>query len=509
MTPKVLTTTDGQMYDSPNIVADKAESWRRKATGAVLESVCGAKAGGEAATAVSEEIVKRNSDDRDGLRGDQNEGARDEPRAQLAAGRIDSIIMNTSAGQLSPQRRRAAVIFIFITVVIDVLGFGIIIPVLPKLVQQFMGGDAARGATMFGVFGTVWALMQFFFSPLLGAVSDRSAAGRSFDLLFGLGLDYIVMALAPNIGWLLFGRVISGICAASFTTAGAYIADIAPPEKRAAAYGRSAPAFGVGFVLGPALGGVTGRHRSASAVLGAAVLALASAFYGLFVLPESLAPEKRDVFSWKKANPIGSLTLLRSHHELIGLASVNLLFQLAHCVLPSMYVLYTSYRYGWDTKTVGLTLMAIGVMSIIVQGGLVKTAVHRLGERGSLYTGLLFGVAGFAGFALAPTPFWMWAALPVFSLMGLFGPGLQSLMSQRVPEHEQGKLQGANGSITSIAGLIGPGLFTLSFAHFIDKDRAWVLPGAPFFIAALLLLMALGVALWAASGQSARAALSS
>ena len=459
---------------------------------------------------MSEERVKRDSEVRDALPGDRNEVARDEPRAQLAAGRIDCTIMNAPAGQLSPQRRRAAVIFIFITVVIDVLGFGIIIPVLPKLVQQFMGGDAARGATMFGVFGTVWALMQFFFSPLLGAVSDRF--GRRPVILiscFGLGLDYIVMALAPNIGWLLFGRVVSGICAASFSTAGAYIADVAPPEKRAAAYGTIGAAFGVGFVLGPALGGVLGDIDPRLPFWGAAVLALVSAFYGLFVLPESLAPEKRDVFSWKKANPVGSLTLLRSHHELLGLASVNLLFQLAHCVLPSMYVLYTSYRYGWNTKTVGLTLMAIGVLSIIVQGGLVKPAVQRLGERGSLYTGLLFGIAGFAGFALAPTPFWMWAALPVFSLMGLFGPGLQSLMSQRVPQHEQGKLQGANGSITSIAGLIGPGLFTLSFAHFIDKDRAWVLPGAPFFIAALLLLMALGVAVWAASAREARPALSS
>jgi DHA1 family tetracycline resistance protein-like MFS transporter len=267
--------------------------------------------------------------------------------------------MNGQSAPLSQQRRRAAVVFIFITVVIDVRGCGIVIPVLPKLVQQFMGGDAAHGATMFGVFGTVWALMQFFFSPLLGAVSDRF--GRRPVILisaFGLGLDYIVMALAPNIGWLLFGRVISGICAASFSTAGAYIADVAPPEKRAAAYGTIGAAFGVGFVLGPALGGVLGDINPRLPFWGAAALALVSAFYGLFVLPESLAPEKRDVFSWKKANPVGSLTLLRSHHELLGLASVNLLFQLAHCVLPSMYVLYTSYRYNWDTKTVGLTLMA-------------------------------------------------------------------------------------------------------------------------------------------------------
>ena len=391
-----------------------------------------------------------------------------------------------------PAGRRAAVIFIFVTMVIDVLGFGVIIPVLPKLVEQLMGGDPAKGAAMYGLFVSVWSLMQFFFSPLLGAISDRFGRRRVILIsCFGLGLDYIVMALAPNIGWLLVGRVISGICASSFSTAGAYIADVAPPEKRAAAFGMMGAAFGLGFVIGPGLGGLLGDINPRLPFWGSAVLALVSACYGLFVLPESLPPEKRDRFSWKKANPIGSFQLLRSHHELLGLATVNLLYQMAHYVLPSMYVLYTTYRYGWSTKTVGLTLAAVGVFSIIVQGGLVKPAVKALGERGVLRTGLVFGIAGFTGFALAPDSFWMWAALPVFSLWGLFGPGLQSLMSQRVAPHEQGKLQGANGSITSIAGLIAPGLFTQSFAHFIDKGREWTLPGAPFFLAALLLLIAL------------------
>ena len=406
--------------------------------------------------------------------------------------------MSIPADPLTASRRRAAVIFIFITVVIDVLGFGLVIPVLPLLVKQFMSGDPAKGAEMFGVFGTVWALMQFFFSPLLGAVSDRF--GRRPVILiscFGLGVDYIVMALAPNIGWLLFGRIASGICASSFTTAGAYIADVSPPEKRAAAYGMIGAAFGVGFVLGPALGGLLGNINPRLPFWGAACLALISAVYGLFVLPESLPRDKRDAFHWSKANPVGSLKLLRSHPDLLGLAAVNLFFQLAHVVNPSMFVLYTSYRYGWSTQTVGLTLMAVGVLSIVVQAGLVKPAVHRLGERGSLYTGLVFGAIGLGGFALAPSGVWLWVALPIFSLMGLFGPGLQSLMSQRVAPHEQGKLQGANGSITSIAGLIGPSIFTLSFAHFIDKDRAWTLPGAPFFIAAAMLLAALVLAILA------------
>ena len=404
--------------------------------------------------------------------------------------------MTEDSKPMGARRRQAAVTFIAITVVIDVLGFGVIIPVLPRLVQQFMGGDPVRGAAVYGLFGTVWALMQFLFSPLLGAISDRF--GRRPVILiscFGLGLDYIVMAVAPSVGWLLIGRVASGICAASFSTAFAYIADVTPAEKRAGAFGLIGAAFGIGFVLGPALGGVLGDISPRLPFWGAAGLALLSACYGLFVLPESLPPSRRDAFRWRRANPVGSLELLRSHHELMGLAGVNFLFQLAHTVLPSMYVLYTSYRYHWSAGTVGLTLMAVGLCNILVQGLLVKPAVARLGERGAIYAGLLFGIAGFSGFGLAPSAGWMWASLPIFALWGLITPGLQGLMSRRVAGHEQGKLQGANGSIASIAGLIGPGLFTESFAHFIDPHRAWTLPGIPFYLAAGLLVAALLLAL--------------
>jgi MFS transporter, DHA1 family, tetracycline resistance protein len=397
---------------------------------------------------------------------------------------------------LEGRRRQAAVVFIAITVVIDVLGFGVIIPVLPRLVQQFMGGDPSRGAAMFGVFGTVWALMQFFFSPLLGAISDRF--GRRPVILiscFGLGIDYIVMALAPSIGWLLVGRIASGICASSFTTSFAYIADVTVPEKRAGAFGLIGAAFGIGFVLGPALGGVLGDIGPRLPFWGAAGLALLSACYGLFVLPESLPRDRRDAFRWRKANPVGSLALLRTHRDLMGLAGINFLYQLAHCVLPSMYVLYTSYRYGWSARTVGLTLMMVGVLNILVQGLLVKPTVARFGERGAVYTGLLFGICGFSAFALAPTALWMWASLPVFALWGLASPGLQGLMSQRVAAREQGKLQGANGSITSIAGLIGPTLFTESFAYSIDPHRTSMVPGVPFYLAAALLIPALLLAL--------------
>jgi MFS transporter, DHA1 family, tetracycline resistance protein len=391
---------------------------------------------------------------------------------------------------------RPAVVFIFVTVLIDVLGFGIIIPVVPRLVQQMTGGDAAHGAAVYGLFGAVWALMQFVFSPLLGAVSDRF--GRRPVVLvscFGLGLDYILMALAPNLGWLLVGRIVSGICSSNVAVASAYIADVSPPEKRAAGYGMIGAAFGIGFVVGPALGGWLGHFDARLPFWGAAVMALINAAYGLFVLPESLPPEKRDVFRWSSANPVAALALLRTRHELRGLALVSFLYQLAHSVLPSMYVLYTAYRYGWSGEAVGLSLTAVGVLSIVVQGGLVKPAAKWLGERRMLYAGLLFGIAGFAGFGLAPDGSWMWVALPVFALWGLINPGLQALMSQKVSVHEQGKLQGAIASLTGIAGMVGPFLFTQTFAWFIDKGRGWVAPGAPFLLASGLLVVALGVAL--------------
>jgi DHA1 family tetracycline resistance protein-like MFS transporter len=398
--------------------------------------------------------------------------------------------------------RNAALIFIFITVVVDVLALGIIIPVLPKLVEGFLGGDTARAAEIYGVFGTVWALMQFFFSPVLGSLSDRF--GRRPVILiscFGLGLDYILMALAPTLWWLFLGRVISGITAASFPTAGAYIADVTPPEKRAASFGMIGAAWGLGFVMGPALGGMLGAVNPRAPFWAAAALTLLNAMYGLFVLPESLAPESRKAFAWSRANPVGSLVLMRSHPELLGLSSVNFIYLLAHQVLPSVFVLYASYRYGWNERTMGLTLAAVGVFNIIVQAGLVKPIVARFGERRALFTGLLFGAAGFAIFGLAPTGIGFLCALPVFALMGLFGPAAQGLMTRHVQPSEQGQLQGANSSLMGITGLIGPGLFTLIFANFISARRDWSLPGAPFLLAGLLLTIALFVA-WRVTRKS-------
>ncbi len=392
--------------------------------------------------------------------------------------------------------RKATVAFIFITVLLDIIAFGIIIPVLPKLVEYFKGGNTAAAAEIYGWFGAAWALMQFLFMPVMGMLSDRY--GRRPVILLsclGLGLDFILMALAPNLTWLFIGRVISGILSSSFSTAFAYIADVTPPEKRAAGFGMVGAAFGLGFVLGPALGGVLGEVDARLPFWAAAAVSLLNALYGLFVLPESLPVEKRAKFSWRRANPVGSLALLSSHTQLFGLAATNFLMNLAHVVLPSVAVLYMGYRYGWNELIVGLTLAGVGICAMIVQGGLVKPVVAKFGERRALLVGLLFGALGFALYGLAPNGWLFWLGVPVMSLWGFSGPAAQSLMTRLVSVSEQGQLQGANASLMGIAGIIGPGLFTQSFAYFIDPVRSGSFPGAPFLLAALLLLGAMLMAL--------------
>ena len=392
--------------------------------------------------------------------------------------------------------RRAAFAFVFVTVLLDMFAIGIIIPVLPKLVEDFMGGNTARAAIVYGVFGTAWALMQFLFSPMLGSLSDRFGR-RPIILLsnFGLGLDYILMALAPNWHWLFVGRVISGITAASISTAGAYIADVTPPEERAAKFGLLGAAFGAGFVIGPALGGLLGGISPRLPFWVAAGLSLANGMYGLFVLPESLKREQRMPFSWRKANPVGALKLLRSHHELWGLTCVVFLSNLAHAALPSVAVLYMSYRYNWDINKVGLLLAGVGVCSIIVQGFLVGRVVKAIGERQTILFGLVSGIIGFTIQAMAPNGVVYAVGVVVMSLWGLMGPALQGWMTRLVSPSEQGQLQGANSSLLGISALIGPMLFTYTFSTFIAEHRDWHLPGAPFLLSAILLVSSLTVAL--------------
>ena len=392
------------------------------------------------------------------------------------------------------QPGHAAFAFIFITVLLDMLAIGIVVPVLPTLVAGFLGGDAAGTAEILGIFGTAWALMQFAFSPMMGALSDRF--GRRPVILIsnvGLGLDYILMALAPSLWWLFVGRVISGITAASISTGFAYVADVTAPEQRAARFGMLGVAFGVGFVIGPALGGIAGVVDPRLPFWIAAGLSLANFLYGWLILPESLPQGSRMAFAWKRANPLGALKLLRSHRALTGLATVNFLNAVAHAVLPSMGVLYMLYRYGWDERMVGFVLAGVGVCAMIVQGGLIGPVVRRFGERRALLAGLVFGTAGFLLYGIAQTGTIFLLGIPLTALWGFANAAALGLMSRHVGADAQGQLQGANQSLQGIANMVGPALFASSFAVAIKPELGIALPGTPFVIAALLVLIALVV----------------
>jgi DHA1 family tetracycline resistance protein-like MFS transporter len=385
--------------------------------------------------------------------------------------------------------RRAALAFIFVTVVLDMLALGMVIPVLPHLIESFLGGDTARAAHVYGLFGSVWALMQFVSMPVMGGLSDRF--GRRPVILLsnlGLGLDYVLMALAPNLHWLFVGRVISGVTAASVSTAMAYIADVTPAERRAQAYGLVGMAFGIGFILGPALGGLLGSVDPRLPFWAAAAFSLANAAYGFFVLPESLSRERRRAFEWRRANPVGSLRFLRSHRELAGLASAAFLSMFAHCVLPAVFVLYAGYRFQWDAKTVGLALAGVGAVSAVVQGVLVGPLVRRFGERSVMLGGLTAGAVGFLVYALAPSAAIFLVGLPIVSLWGVTGPAAQGLLTRRVGPDVQGELQGAMGSLQGIATMIGPIVFASTFAWSIDAATRVQMPGAAYALAAAFLL---------------------
>ena len=387
--------------------------------------------------------------------------------------------------------RKAALIFILITVTLDMIALGIIIPVLPTLILNFLGGSATRAATWLGVFGTVFALMQFLFSPVLGVVSDR--VGRRPVILLsnvGLGLDYFVMAVAPTIGWLFLGRIVSGVTAASITTAMAYISDVVSSEKRAGAFGLIGAAFGLGFIVGPALGGWLGATDPRLPFWVAGGLSLLNATYGFLVLPESLASENRKPFSLGRANPVGSLVLLRSHPELLRLAAIQFISYTAHEVVQ-IYVLYAIYRYAWNEKTVGLSLAFVGICTVIISGGMVRPLVGRLGERRTLYLGYFLATLGMALMGWAPGSLIFMIGVTVMSMWALAGPAAQGMMTHRVSASEQGELQGAISSLRAIAMLIGPGLFSFVFAWFINPRHGWTLAGAPWYLAAAMLFIAM------------------
>ncbi len=387
--------------------------------------------------------------------------------------------------------RPAAVVFIFITIMLDMLALGLIAPVLPKLILDFRAGDSVSAANWLGWFGTVFALMQFFFSPVIGVLSDRF--GRRPVILLsnlGLGLDYIVMALSPTIGWLFLGRIISGITASSIPTGMAYIADVVPKEKRAGAFGLIGVAFGLGFILGPAIGGPLGDISPRLPFWVAAGFSLTNWLYGYIFVPESLRLEHRKEFTLGRANPVGSLVLLRSHPELWKLATLQFLAYVSHEVFV-IWALYAIYRFAWSQTMVGISLTVVGIFTAAISGGLTGRIVAWLGERRTLYVGQFFGALGMVMAGIARGGALYIASIPVISMWNISFPAAQGMMTRRVSEREQGELQGAIGSLRSIAFVIGPFLFSGTFAFFINPKHSFQLPGAPYYLAAVLLFAAM------------------
>ncbi len=389
------------------------------------------------------------------------------------------------------KRPQAAVVFIFITVMLDMLALGLIAPVLPKLILDFLGGDMKDAANWNGWFGLVFAAMQFFFAPLIGVLSDRF--GRRPVILLsnlGLGLDYVVMALSPTIGWLFLGRIISGITASSIPTAMAYIADVVPKEKRAGAFGIIGVAFGLGFILGPAVGGPLGDISPRLPFWVAAGFSLTNWLYGFLLVPESLALEQRKEFTLRRANPVGSLVLLRSHPELWKLASLQFLAYVSHEVF-TIWALYAIYRYAWNQTNIGLSLAVVGICTAAISGGLTGRIVAWLGERRTLYIGQFFGAVGMLIAGLARSSVLYVVSIPVISMWNISFPAAQGMMTHRVSEREQGELQGAISSLRSISFVIGPILFSRTFGWFINPEHSFQIPGAPYYLAAALLFTAM------------------
>ncbi len=382
---------------------------------------------------------------------------------------------------------KLALAFVLMTVLLDTVGLGIIIPVTPELIMELTGEGLSRAAIFGGWLAFAYAMMQFVCAPILGNLSDRF--GRRPVLLYSvasLGIDYLVMAMAPTIVWLFIGRALAGIAGASFTTAYAYIADISPPEKRAQNFGLIGAAFGAGFILGPAIGGLLGGYGPRTPFFVAAGLSLANFVYGFFVLPETLADDKRRDFDWRRANPVGSLLHIRRHPAVLGMLAALFLWQVAHQVMPSIWTYYTMLKFGWSEVMVGVSLASFGTLMVLGQSTLPRVIVPRLGEHPTASLGLIVGGAGFVGYAFA-THGWMMIALQFTWLLGaLVMPSTQALMSQRVPPDAQGELQGAAASLFSVAAIIGPPLMTQLFRRFTAADAAVNFPGVSFLLAAML-----------------------
>lgn len=387
---------------------------------------------------------------------------------------------------------RLALAFIFITVLAETIGFGIILPVIPGLIVELTGTSLSKAALYGGWLGVVYALMQFLFAPVIGNLSDRY--GRRPVLLFSLfvfGIDYLLMGFAPSIAWLFAGRMIAGIAGAAYTPAYAYVADVTPPERRAQNFGLLGAAFGIGFIVGPVIGGLLGEFGPRAPFFTAAALALANMIYGYIVLPETLPADRRRPFSWKRANTLGALAHLRRFPALTGLAGVLLLHMLAHNALPSIWSFYTIEKFGWSPRDIGYSLGAVGILMAIVQGGLIRTVIPRIGAPRAAYIGLLLAALGFFGYAFATQGWFMYVFTVPAALMGLVMPSIQGIMSGIVPANAQGELQGGMTSISSLTAIVSPLFMTQLFGFFTSAAAPFHFPGASFLAAALLELAAL------------------
>jgi MFS transporter, DHA1 family, tetracycline resistance protein len=393
-------------------------------------------------------------------------------------------------------KREAALGFIFITILIDVTGIGIIIPVTPGLINELIGGTSMSDASMYGGWLMfAYSIMQFIFSPILGNLSDKYGRRPILLLsLLGLGIDFVVMAMAPTLTWLFVGRLIAGIMGASFTTATAYIADISTPEKRAQNFGLVGAAFGLGFIIGPMLGGILGEYGTRIPFYAAAVLSLLNFLYGYFVLPESLKSENRREFKWSRANPVGSLIQLGKYPVILGLVGSLVAIYIASHATQSTWSYYGMEKFQWSKKEVGISLAIVGALVAIVQGGLIRIINPRLGPARSVTIGLLLYVVGFALFAFATQGWMMYIFLVPYCLAGISGPALQGIMSGQVPANEQGELQGALTSLISVTAIIGPPLMTNCFAYFTRPESPVYFPGAAFLLGAFIALISLFLA---------------
>ena len=401
-----------------------------------------------------------------------------------------------AAHALMTSSRTPALGFILITLTLDILGIGLIVPILPKLVKEFSGGDTAAASQAAGWLSALYAMMQFAFAPLLGCLSDK--VGRRPVILisqFGLALDYLLLAFAPTMAWFVAGRIIAGITGANFSAATAYIADVSPPEKRAANFGLMGAAFGIGFIIGPLIGGTLGQFGTRVPFYAAAALTAANWLYGWFILPESLKVENRRAIDWTRANPFGAIYCLRSRPRVLWLAVCALLSFIAHSVYPSVWVLYTEHRYGWTPLWNGVSLAAVGVCAAVVAAWLTGKVTAKVGDWRTALIGLGVAVFAYIGYGLASSGWMIYVMIVIGSLGGLAGPAVQSLISNTVGDDEQGTMQGAITSLESISGIIGPLIATQLFSYFIDAKRTVQVPGAPFFSAAVIGLLALLVAM--------------